>query len=129
MDSPGFQQQQLLQHASIINDPSIVDEKDVILAAQESHEYYSESDDSVDFNPVQQKSKSAKKKTLPKKSKIKTEPKTPGRSDHPIENVQLVQVVQDPVVVSYFKWATIRDVVSGYMMDIQAFLASQVSRY
>ena len=103
MDSPGFQQQQLLQHASIINDPSIVDEKDVILAAQETHEYYSESDDSIDFNPVQQKSKSAKKKTLPKKSKIKTEPKTPGGNDHPIENVQLVQVVQDPVVVSYFK--------------------------
>ena len=76
MDSPGFQQQQLLQHASIINDPSIVDEKDVILAAQETHEYYSESDDSVDFNPVQQKSKSAKKKTLTKKSRTQAKEST-----------------------------------------------------
>jgi len=94
----GFQQQQLLQHASN------VDEKDIILAAEETHAYYSESDDSVDFNP--NKPMSSKKKATPKKkaeqAKIKIEPKTPvGSSSQTVEDIQLVQVSQDPVVVSF----------------------------
>ena len=84
--SPGFQQKQLLEQA---NNSSFIDDKDVILAAQETHDYYSDSN-SIDFNTSPQKIK--------KKSKIKTEPKTPRKSDVQ-EGVQFVRVVQDPVVV------------------------------
>ena len=48
---------------------------------------------------------SLKKKATPKKkaeqAKIKIEPKTPvGSSSQTVEDIQLVQVSQDPVVVS-----------------------------
>ena len=96
----------MLQHAAIIS--SNIDDKEVILAAQDTHDhYYSESDDSVDFSPTRKAKASNKKKASPKKqTKIKIEPKSANTSliDTQFvdikQDVELVQVVQDPVVVN-----------------------------